>query len=51
MPASAFYQANKQTYLYNAPIQIWSNGRLYKTYTNHVAVRRGDFAIITEFFD
>ncbi|WP_431220404.1 hypothetical protein [Leifsonia xyli] len=50
VPASATYQTQRQTYLYKAPIQVWSNGRLYKTYTNQVAVSRGDFRVITEYF-
>ena len=50
VPSSASYQSGNNTYLYNAPIQIWNNGRLYKTYTNHVSVSRGDYRVITEYF-
>jgi hypothetical protein len=51
VPSSAAYQAGNSTYLYNTAIQIWSNGPLYKTYTNHVSVSRGDYRIITEYFN
>ncbi|MEV8214639.1 hypothetical protein [Leifsonia sp. NPDC077715] len=50
VPSSAAYQASNNTYVYYTLIQIWSNGRLYKTYTNHVSVSKGDFRIITEYF-
>lgn len=49
-PSSASYQSGNSTYLYNTPIQIWNNGRLYKTYINHVSVSRGDYRVITEYF-
>ncbi|MGH1547992.1 hypothetical protein ACRAWB_01955 [Leifsonia poae] len=50
VPSSAAYQAGNSTYVYHTPIQIWKSGRLYKTYTNHVSVSKGDFRIITEYF-
>lgn len=50
VPSSAYYEANNSTYVYLTPIQIWNNGRLYKTYTNRVVVSRGDYRIITEYF-
>lgn len=50
VPSSAAYQASNSTYVYHTPIQIWKSGRLYKTYTNHVSVSKGDYRIITEYF-
>ena len=42
-------QSSNKTYLYTAPIQIWNNGALQKTYQNRVSVRTSDWVIVTSY--
>ena len=48
-PSSATKQSSNNTYLYTAPIQIWNNGALQKTYQNRVSVRTSDWVIVTSY--
>ena len=48
-PSSTTYQKSNATYLYQAPVQIWNNGTLQKTYQNRVSVRTSDRVIVTSY--
>jgi hypothetical protein len=48
-PSSATYQKSNATYPYQAPVQIWNNGTLQKTYQNRVSVRTSDWVIVTSY--